>query len=72
MKFKTYDIVKIKKEFSLNIDDKKIMFPSNIEGVIVESYDDEFLIEFVDGDNNTNYVLMEKDDLKKVWSDNNE
>ncbi len=72
MKFKTYDIVKIKKAFTLNIEDKEISFPSNIEGVIVEDYDDEFLIEFIDGDNNTNYALIEKDDLTKVWSDNNE
>ena len=70
MEFKTYDIVKINKEFVLNIDSKERLFPSNIEGVIVESYNDDFLIEFKHKDV-IDYVLIKKDDLSIVWRDNN-
>jgi hypothetical protein len=67
MNFKNYDIVRIRKPFTLEVNGESISFPSNIEGVIVESFDDEYLIEFTYASSEPLYILIKSDDIVKVW-----
>jgi hypothetical protein len=70
MKFNTYDVVTIKNRFSVEKQGNKLFFPAGIEGVIVECYSNEYLVEFVDTTNDTLYVLLGEQDIAKKWDAN--
>ncbi len=67
MKFNTYDVVIIKNSFSIEKNEDRLTFPSGTEGVIVECYSSEYLVEFVDSTSETLYALVNEQDIVKKW-----
>lgn len=66
MRYNEYDIVKILRDFDLEYEKEHKFFKKGIEGVIVESYHEEYLIEFEDDFGDVYYVLIEEGSLIKV------
>ncbi len=66
-KFNTYDIVRINKSFTIKMNDTEVLYPSNIEGTIMESFDREYLIEVKNANSDVDYALIEEDFIELVW-----
>jgi len=66
--FKNYDVVKITVPFELEVLGEFFSFDAGVEGVIVESYPNECLIELLSDDvyDDLYYALIEVKNLIKI------
>lgn len=71
MNFNLYDIVIIETPFTLKHEGKDYNFNAGVKGVIVETYNQEFLVEFLTENEVTLYVLVSETELKKIWDNLN-
>ncbi|RYD72197.1 MAG: hypothetical protein EOP53_22345 [Sphingobacteriales bacterium] len=70
MEFNLYDIVKIINGVSIKKNDQSLFFPPGTEGVIVERFTGEYLVEFIDVSGDTHYTLLNGAEILKRWDAN--
>lgn len=63
-----YDIVELKNELTYIKNQQECKFTRAKTGVVVEIYEKECLVEFVDNNDEVEYLLVKNSCLKKVWN----